>query len=195
MAPHDASHAPETLLVSVLASSLDGIMAFRAVRTADGALVDFEWLLVNPRAEQIVGRPSAELIGRRLLVEMPGNREAGLFDLYVEVVESRVPAHRTFRYDAEAVQAWFQITAVPLGDGFAVTFRDVTAQKEAEEMRRAREAAEEAIVLRDQFLNTASHELKTPLTALLGHTQLLARRLARAGNLDERDARTMEHIV
>jgi signal transduction histidine kinase len=62
-------------------------------------------------------------------------------------------------------------------------------------MRRAREAAEEAIVLRDQFLNTASHELKTPLTALLGHTQLLARRLARAGNLDERDARTMEHIV
>jgi PAS domain S-box-containing protein len=195
MAPHDASHAPETLLASVLASSLDGIMAFRTLRAADGAIVDFEWLLVNPRAEQIIGRPSAEMIGRRLLVEMPGNRDAGLFDLYVDVVESGHPAHHTFHYDAEGVRAWFQITAVPLGDGFAVTFRDITAQKEAEEMRRAREAAEEAITLRDQFLNTASHELKTPLTALLGHTQLLARRLGRAGTLDERDARTMEHIV
>jgi signal transduction histidine kinase/DNA-binding NarL/FixJ family response regulator len=40
--------------------------------------------------------------------------------------------------------------------------------------------AQEAIRARDQFLAVASHELKTPLTSLWGHTELLARRLAQA---------------
>ena len=62
-----------------------------------------------------------------------GNREAGLFDMYVRVVQTGAPAQHVFFYSAEGIRAWFQNTAVPLGDGFAVTFRDITQQKEAEE--------------------------------------------------------------
>ncbi|HSH82637.1 MAG TPA: HAMP domain-containing sensor histidine kinase [Herpetosiphonaceae bacterium] len=37
----------------------------------------------------------------------------------------------------------------------------------------ARAAAEAALAVRDQFLSIASHELKTPLTSLLGYTHML----------------------
>jgi signal transduction histidine kinase len=59
----------------------------------------------------------------------------------------------------------------------------------------ARRAAEEAVQLRDVFFSVAAHELKTPLTALLGRAQLLQRRAARDGHLDDRDAHAVAVIV
>lgn len=53
--------------------------------------------------------------------------------------------------------------------------------------------AQEALRTRDQFLSIASHELKTPITALLGFVQLLQRRIG-ADNMDERTLRTFHTI-
>jgi excisionase family DNA binding protein len=50
--------------------------------------------------------------------------------------------------------------------------------------RVAREEAEAAVRLRDEFLSIAAHELRTPLTTLSGHAQLVLRRLKRDGQLD-----------
>ncbi|MFL5803514.1 MAG: PAS domain S-box protein [Roseiflexaceae bacterium] len=55
--------------------------------------------------------------------------------------------------------------------------------------------AQEAVRLRDQFLSIASHELKTPLTTLLGNAQLLQRRARRAGDFEERHLRTIDLIA
>jgi signal transduction histidine kinase len=44
------------------------------------------------------------------------------------------------------------------------------------------QALEEAGKLKDQFLSLASHELKTPLSAIKGYAQLAERRLAKAAN-------------
>ncbi|HWQ13648.1 MAG TPA: CHASE domain-containing protein [Roseiflexaceae bacterium] len=60
---------------------------------------------------------------------------------------------------------------------------------------RARDAAEAAVRVRDEFLSVAAHELKTPLTALLGNAQLLLRRAAREGGVSERDQRALRVIV
>src|SRR5205085_3451783 len=78
--------------------------------------------------------------------------------------------------------------------GFAKVTRDITERKEAEETRRAlleqREArlqaeeerrsaeasyrvAQEANRAKDEFLMTLSHELRTPMTAILGWSRLL----------------------
>lgn len=59
----------------------------------------------------------------------------------------------------------------------------------------ARSAAEAALSHRDVFLSVAAHELKTPLTALMGQAQLLQRRAARDGHLSERDQRTVSIIA
>jgi PAS domain S-box-containing protein len=61
--------------------------------------------------------------------------------------------------------------------------------------RRARAVAEAAVRARDQFLQVASHELKNPLTALLGNAQLLERRATRENTLSERDRRAVRTIA
>jgi signal transduction histidine kinase len=49
----------------------------------------------------------------------------------------------------------------------------------------AREQAEAAVRVRDEFFSVASHELKTPMTALRGFAQLELRRLRRHGAFDQ----------
>lgn len=54
--------------------------------------------------------------------------------------------------------------------------------------------AQDAITVRDQFLSIAAHELKTPLTSLMGNAQAIERRASREGNLPERELRAMQVI-
>ncbi len=59
----------------------------------------------------------------------------------------------------------------------------------------ARQAVEDALRVREEFLSIASHELRTPLTTLSGHAQMALRQLQRDPQLEpERLARSLEMI-
>ncbi|CAA9382563.1 MAG: hypothetical protein AVDCRST_MAG93-9272 [uncultured Chloroflexia bacterium] len=55
--------------------------------------------------------------------------------------------------------------------------------------------AQEAVRERDAFLLIAAHEVKNPLTTLLGHAQLLERRARRSDEASERDHHGIKMIV
>jgi PAS domain S-box-containing protein len=61
--------------------------------------------------------------------------------------------------------------------------------------QQARAEAEVAVRLRDQFLTIASHELKTPLTSLMGNAEAMQRRAKRDPSLNERDERALNVIT
>jgi len=124
----------QSLLASVLNSSLDGVVAYSAVRNSQRNIVDFQWLLVNPAAEKISEFPLNEIVGKYLLAEIPQAGNSGLFDLYVSVVETGETADREFYYEyaRRDTGVWLHIVAVKLNDGLAVTFRNITDRKRAE---------------------------------------------------------------
>jgi signal transduction histidine kinase/CHASE3 domain sensor protein len=120
----------QTLLRNVLNNSMNGIMAFKSVRNEDQTIIDFEWILANTTSVKTSQTKEKDLIGKRLLDVMPGNKEQGLFDLYKSVVETGNSMSTEKYYSGEGLGNWFYITAIKLEDGFVVTFSDITEQKQ-----------------------------------------------------------------
>ncbi|MBL7950270.1 MAG: CHASE3 domain-containing protein [Flavobacteriales bacterium] len=145
-------------LQKVLDVSPSSIMSFRAIRDESNSIIDFEWLSSNTKANSTVGRD--DLVGKRLLEEMPENRASGLFDAYVEVVGNDIPFVKEFHYTGSGLDAWFRNHAVKLEDGFMVTFSDITDQKRAEQINMESDRLE----LTAQITRTVAHEVRNPLT-------------------------------
>ena len=111
----------------------DGFMMFEPVRDDAGAIIDLEWTFVNAAAGIIVERDATELVGKRLLEEMPGNKDEGLFDAYVGVIETGKTWQQEFHYHHGKINAWFRVTAAKAGDGLALSFADITAIRKGDE--------------------------------------------------------------
>ena len=117
------------LLARVVQSSLNGILALKAVRGEDGGIVDLEWLIINQMACRMLGREQNSLLGKRLLEVMPGDKDSGMFARYVKVVETGRPMEHEHRFAGPNGEGWFRITAVKLDEGLVVTFSDISAYK------------------------------------------------------------------
>lgn len=154
--------------------SLVAFTLLSAVRDDNGKIVDFRWEYLNPAAGKILRRPPEELIGRRLLDVLPGNKsESDLFDTYVRVVETGMPSEYELHYQSDSIDGWFRNMTVKLGDGIAVSFEDNSDKKRAEiDLRVAKDAAEMANAAKSQFLSNVSHELRTPMSSIIGMTEL-----------------------
>ena len=117
----------------------EGFFLAQALRDADGRMVDFRFLEMNPGFETQSGIRAEAAIGRPVSEVLPGLQE-DLVRSYAQVVDSGEPSH--FEVHIPVVgDRWFEVRARKTAtDQFAVLFLDVTARKGAEAALRKSEA-------------------------------------------------------
>jgi PAS domain S-box-containing protein len=149
-----ALRVTEARFRAALDGSLDAFLLLRAVRDANGAITDFDVAESNARAETLLHKSRAELLGHRLSGVLPGAHFAAVFTRYVAALERRTATGEELGLDGEQAAFW-EHQLVPVEDGLAVTLRDITARKRAElhireseeRFRALLEAAPDAMVI------------------------------------------------
>src|SRR5262249_41311286 len=177
-------------LAGIVSSAVDAII------TVDD---DQRIVLFNEAAERMFGCPAAEAIGQPLDRFIPHRFRDG-HDEHVRRFGETGAASRVMgrlsplvalRSDGKEFPIEASISSIEVGGRklYNVIHRDITERKRAEEEREqlareqvARASAEAANRSKDEFLAMVSHELRSPLNAILGYTRML-----RSGPVD-RDA-------
>jgi signal transduction histidine kinase len=162
-------------LRAAIAAGMDAFFMLRSERNESGQLVDFILEDMNARGERLLLGQRESLIGRRVStlvsVEHPDRFMAKLR----AVAESGRPMEQELTVtEGPKGPMYLHHQIVPLGDGVAITARNVTRQKRVEaELRAAKEAAEAASRAKSDFLANMSHELRTPLNAIIGFSETM----------------------
>lgn len=120
------------LLASILTTSLDGIAALQAVRSSQGEIEDFYCLVVNPILAQKLGKTPEYFTGKIYLKKFINKLNSELFKDLVQVVETGKRLKSAFVYQEQKEKHWYDITAVKLKDGLAITIHDITKIKQVE---------------------------------------------------------------
>ena len=172
-------------------------------------VVDRKWtvLQTNPAFDQFIASPSGSIVGRSLWEVFPGREKTEVYRALKKTMETREP--QLIESLRPGTDSWYEIRAFPTEFGVSVFIHDITERKMFEttrdrmltDERVARSAAEEASRMKEDFLATLSHELRTPMTSLLGWANMLNRgnvnpeRLAEGLNSIEQSARTQSKMV
>ena len=139
-----------------------------------------------------------ELIGRKWseLAVLSSNDETE--QLFKKVLESRTPVNlpevrlKLPPNEQETIWSYNLIPFLNTRRENIVDFVLVTAVEVTEQVR-SREEMEQLNKLKDEFFSLASHELRSPLTSILGNTQLLERYIKRGGTGTESEG--IVHIL
>ncbi|GIL03314.1 MAG: hypothetical protein BroJett030_32130 [Alphaproteobacteria bacterium] len=140
---------------------------------------------VNANANRLFGRAGRTLLDGGFVAMIDAGDRAGFLDALRGCLDGQAETRARFHLAGAAAPGrwrWFEVTCRSAGgladdDGvplvLAVT-RDVSERYAFEQdLRQAREKAEELNLAKSRFLANMSHELRTPLNAILGFSELL----------------------
>ncbi len=168
---------------------------------------------MNPVARELTGWNDADAKGRPLIdvFDIVNETTRGRVDNPVDKVlrEGRVVglANHTVLIARDGHELPIDDSAAPIRDGdgeimgVVLVFRDVSDRKAAEETRDRYEESKAANQAKDDFLAVLSHELRSPLNAMLGWVRLLQRpdrtteMVDRATEVLERNIGTQTRVI
>lgn len=155
---------------AIVASSDDAIVS----KTLDGTIISW-----NKAAERMFGYTAEEAIGQHITLIIPPELHREEVDIIRKLRRGMHIDHsETVRMRKDGTKIDVSLSISPIKDkmgniiGAAKIARDISDRLELERRK-------------DEFISTASHELKTPLTTLKGFTDLLLRKFKRQGMQEE----------
>ncbi|HXR84241.1 MAG TPA: PAS domain S-box protein [Hanamia sp.] len=162
----------QATLAAIVSSSDDAIIS----KTLDGIITSW-----NAAATKMFGYLAEEAVGKHISIIIPAER-IGEETRIIESIRNgeKIDHFETVRIAKDGSKRNLSITVSPIktSDGKIIgaskIARDISLRKEAEEQRRIyTERLLELNNYKDEFMVMASHELKTPLTVILGNLQIL----------------------
>ncbi|OGU77824.1 MAG: hypothetical protein A2V93_00430 [Ignavibacteria bacterium RBG_16_34_14] len=136
---------------------------------------------VNPKFCELTGYSAEEVIGKNPRIFKYGDTPRIYYQKLWDTIKSGKEWRGEFlnrKKNGELFWEFASISPVKDNDGKIINFlavkEDITERKHAEEeLKIAKEKAEEMNLLKTVFLANMSHELRTPMVAMLGYSEIL----------------------
>ncbi|WP_338871257.1 ATP-binding protein [Spirosoma sp. SC4-14] len=163
-----------SLIEDVLNGSINGMIAYDALRDNNGNLYDLRVRLANEAAVRILGRSLPSLLNQTLRTLFPSVTTTGLFDRYKHTVDTGESQRFEFHYTHDGLNGWFDISICKLGDGMLLTFMDITSTKHYEQnLQNLIATLKQSNQNLERFAYVASHDLQEPLRKIQSFGDIL----------------------
>lgn len=157
---------------TVLENMAEGFAHCKIICDSKGNPIDYKVLSVNKAYEKQTGIKSKNIIGKTILEFYP-DIEKSWIEIFGKVALTGKP-HSFIDFNHNTNKHYQTNAFSPEIGEFALFFRDVTDQETKNlELSIAQKKAKENDKLKSAFLSNMSHEVRTPMNAILGFSSLL----------------------